>query len=318
MHSSRKIGIVTWDYDPPKGGLGRALQQIADTLGKQNHDVRVLSPSGGTDKEGAWTKRIGLHPAFSVLLLAKLQRWIHKTERDLLLFPCGPGGVWLLRKPKHCKTIAIVYHTYLQQARLVPGQWWKRIFIPFERASLSRADHIFCYAEDTRRVLEEEYGCNPASIHFLPQVIDLDPWLEFDGAKEPGLCVCVARLEQRKGIHFLADLWPCIKEQCPHATLLVVGDGVQAGLIDSLVAKESLSVKRISSLDQRDLIETVHRAELVLCPSYVEGFGLVALEAIAAGTIVIANEVDGLRSLGRQGQTGVCVPVGDSAAWVRA
>lgn len=320
MHSShsRNIGIACWDFDPPKGGLGRALKLIAETLREQGNNVRIATPSGGTDTVGAWTRRVGLHPVYSIVLFFRLRRWITRTGRDLLLFPCGPGGVWLLRKPKGCTNIAIVYHTYAQQVRLVHGQWWKRIFLPFERASLRRADHIFCYAKDTKEVIERKYDIDPGKVHLLPQIADLDPWMESDAIKEPGLCICVARLEQRKGIRFLAEMWPEVKKQRPNARLLVVGDGVQSGIIDRLVSRKDLSVERVSQLNQKELIDAVSRAEILLCPSYLEGFGLTAIEAMAAGTIVLASDTDGLRSLIRNMQTGLLLPIGDSTAWAQA
>jgi len=261
---------------------------------------------------------VGLHPAFSFILLFRVQRWITGTKRELLLFPCGPGGVWLLKKPKGCRTIAIVYHTYAQQIQLVPGQWWKRIFLFFERASLRRADYIFCYAEDTKNVLEQVYGCDPQYVRLLPQIADLDPWLEASTEKKPGFCICVARLEQRKGIRFLTEVWPEVKKQQPGASLLVVGDGVQSGIVDRLASGENLSVERVSFLRQEELIEAVSQAELLLCPSFLEGFGLTVLEAMAAGTLVLASDTDGLRSLVRNGQTGFLLPVGNHAAWTRA
>jgi len=318
MRSSRKIGIVSWDFDPPKGGLGRTLIHMAEVLRKQGYDVRTLTPSGGTDVIGGWTKRGGFHLAFSAVLFFCLHRWIRHTKREIVCFPCGPGGVWLLKKPKACTTVAIVYHTYTQQIRLVPGQWWKRAFLPLERISLRKADAIFCYATDTRDVLVHAYGCKPDCVHLLPQLLDLHPWLVAQGEKEPGLCVCVARMEQRKGIRFLAVLWPHVKKLCPSAVPIVVGEGIQEGRIDRLVAQEHLSVQRIPSLPLRDLIALVRRAELVLCPSYLEGFGLTALEAMAAGTPLLASGTDGLRSLIRHGETGFLLPVADLPAWLHA
>lgn len=309
---------MSWDFDPPKGGLGRTLTHMAEVLRRQGYDVRTLVSSGGTDVIGSWTKHGGFHCAFSAVLLFGLQHWIRRTKREIVCFPCGPGGVWLLKKPKDCTAVAIVYHTYAQQIRLVPGQWWKRAFLPLERISLRKADTIFCYAADTRDVLVHTYGCMPGCVHLLPQLVDLHPWLAAQGEKDPGLCVYIARMEQRKGVRFLAELWPRVKQLCPSAKLIVVGEGIQQGLIDRLAVKKGLSVQRIPSLPLRDLITLVRRAELVLCLSYLEGFGLTALEAMAAGTPLLASETDGLRSLVRHGETGFLLPVADLPAWLHA
>lgn len=318
MKSSRNIGIVTWDYEKPKGGLGRAMQQLAKALRNIDHDIEFDVKTLIPETSHKWTKKFGLHPMFSISLIGSLARWIRKTKRNLILFPCGPGGIWLFRKPKNCITVAIVYHTYLQQVRSVPGQWWKRIFLPFERRSLNIADRVFCYAEDTKSVLEKDYKLPPDKIYLLPQILLLQQWLGASGEKEQGLCVCIARLEQRKGVPFLLDVWKKLQEKSPQANLVIVGDGVQARKVDRIISRDHLSAVRAINLDQEELIALVKRAQLVLCPSYLEGFGLVVVEAMAAGTLVLASDVDGLRSLIDNEQTGLLFPMGDTDAWVRA
>jgi glycosyltransferase involved in cell wall biosynthesis len=60
-------------------------------------------------------------------------------------------------------------------------------------------------------------------------------------------------------------------------------------------------------------------ADLFLLPSLWEGFGLVAVEAMAAGLPVLASEVPGLAEVvGRQGTCGQLLPAGDAGAWQQA
>jgi D-inositol-3-phosphate glycosyltransferase len=67
-----------------------------------------------------------------------------------------------------------------------------------------------------------------------------------------------------------------------------------------------------------DLVELYRRAEAVAVPSYNESFGLVALEAQACGTPVVAASVGGLRTAVRDGYSGVLVDGHDPAVWARA
>jgi len=321
MNSSplSNIGMVTWDYRPPKGGLGRAFQQMqAALVASSPTTVSVLSSTGGTHNSATWTRRFGGHIAFSAVLLFSLQRWINRTARHLLLFPCGPGGIFLLRKPKGCKVVAVVYHTYAQQCRLVPGQWWKRLFVSLERLTLRKADHILCYAEDTRQVLLRTYHLDERRVTLLPQLIPLQPWVPTKTVKDKNLCVCIARLEQRKGVLFLLRVWERVQVQAPQATLILVGDGIQAAKIDRLILRKKLSVQRIPSLPQNELIALVQSARMLLCPSFLEGFGLTATEAMASETLVLASDTDGLRSLMTDARTGVLIEPGNQSAWVQA
>ena len=76
------------------------------------------------------------------------------------------------------------------------------------------------------------------------------------------------------------------------------------------------TVHRVSSLPRGELLQHIARAEVMLCPSYLEGFGLAAAEAMALGTAVIGSDTDGLRSL--LDGNGMLATPGDVAAWSAA
>lgn len=306
------IGIVSADYHPPKGGLGRALQEMADTLRARGRTVRILSQPAS-----AWGRHAG-HLGFSALLPFRLRRWTREEGIGLLLYPVGPGGIFLPHVPSSCLTVAIVYHTYAQQARLVPGQSWKCLFLPWERASLRRARRVLCYAEDTRQALTDIYHLDVRTVHLLPQIFSLAFWSEKSAEpRRPLHCVCVARLEARKGVETVVRAWSLVRSMLPSATLTIVGSGIQASRIDSYIAGDP-SIRRISGLESAELRTELRTASLALCPAYLEGFGLAAAEAMATGTPVIASDAEGLRSLLAHDRTGWLVPARDAEAWAAA
>ncbi len=295
--SEKKIGLVAWDYFSPKGGMGRSLKWIVKTLELSGFSCQVSAPS---------RKIQGGQILFSFLLPFTLDKWIRQNSIGRLVLPVGPGGVFLLRKTS-IPVVSIVYHTYLQQSQLVPGQWWKKIFIPFERRTLKMSQKILCFAADTKRVLIHDHNILEDRIELLPHAIDIDAW-NYSGEKDNRLCVCVARLEKRKGVDVLMHAWPLVIQKIPDATLIIVGRGVMAKKIDSMKIS---SVTRHDSMDQKELQSLVGRAAIALCPAYLEGFGLAAAEAMAAGTPVIASDTDGLRNLVDE-HAGVLVPAGDA------
>lgn len=298
--TEKRIGLVAWDYFSPKGGMGLSLQWIVNTLLVAGYWLPVKSPK---------KKLFGGHVIFSLQLLFTLRRWIKSNSINSLMLPVGPGGVFLMRKPKIPVT-SIVYHTYLQQSRLVPGQSWKKIFIPFERRTLKMSEKILCFAADTKRVLINDYRISEDRIHLLPHAIDIDAW-NYSGEKDNRLCVCVARLEKRKGVDVLMCAWPEVLRKIPDAKLVIVGRGVMAKQVDAQMKKIGSSITRHDSMDQKDLQSLVGRSAIALCPAYLEGFGLAAAEAMAAGTPVIASNVDGLRNLVDE-HSGALVPAGDA------
>ena len=299
------IGILSWDFNPPKGGMGRAMQWMRNALSQGGHTVSV------GDRIVPALFRRGGHLMFSMLLPFVLGSWIRTQKIRFLIVPSGPGGVFLLLRPR-ARIISIAYHTYAQQSRLVPGQWWKRLFIPFERRTFHMADAVLCFCEDTRRVLISDYGMNEQRIRLLPHAVDAE--LPVGVSKQSGLCVCVARCEARKGINVLLRAWPRVIAQIPTARCVIVGDGILAPNIDHEIARLGPSVSRIPSLERAALLSLVASADLAISPAYLEGFGLAAAEAMSLGTTVIAGKTDGLQSLIQDNETGVLFSAGDAGA----
>lgn len=304
--TSESIGILSWDYASPKGGMGVSLMRIADQLRGAGAAVTELSPSPRDGKALLpFTRGVGGHLLFSLLLPFTLARRLAGIR--LLLLPVGPGGVWLLRRLR-VPYAAVVYHTYLQQARCVPGQRWKRVFLPLERRTLRGAAKVLCYCEDTRRVLLDDYGLD--NVLLLPHAVEM---IESAPAKDETHVVCVARLERRKGVETLLAAWPRIKEAVPHARLTIVGRGAGERAIDARIAALR-DVRRLQNLPRADLDSLVARATAAACPAYLEGFGLACAEAMAAGTPVVASDAPGLRGLVAHERTGLLVPPGNAAA----
>jgi len=95
------------------------------------------------------------------------------------------------------------------------------------------------------------------------------------------------------------------------AKLLLVGEGPERIFVQQLVKELKLS-KDVKFLGEQDYLEELLRcADLFLLPSEQESFGLVALEAHAAGVPVIATTTGGLPEVVVEGKTGFLVPVGE-------
>lgn len=292
MSSTHKtIGIVSWDFLHAKGGMGRSMQWMADALSEDAYVV-VGAPSTGLL---SFTKYVGGHLLFSLCLPFVLNRWIKEHHIDLLLIPGGPGGVFLFRKPK-IPCVCSVYHLYAQQSRLVPGQWWKKIFVPLERLTYRSATAILSFNDDTRMILGKIYKIPRDRILSLPHAVS-DAWkVTAPVQKKKGLCVCVARLEARKGVEILVEAWNEVLAAIPDARLLIIGQGIGARAIDKAI-RRMRGIVRIPALLFPDLINLVAQAEVAVCPAYLEGFGLAAAEAMVAGTAVVAADSEGLRCL---------------------
>ncbi len=284
-----RIGMISWDFHPPIGGMGRHVQSLVSGLRKATIDVHVFS------RNDAPSLRVGRNLSFSFFVWLKLNRWIRLHQIDLLHVHTGPGGVLLVSKPS-VPLIVTANHTYAQQSK-IKGQGWKRLLALLERRTLQYADHIICLSPDTALSVQETYGIDSAKITVIPCSVDVSRLQQCDLPleKRKNECVFIGRPDTRKGFDLLSEAWNIVIAKIPDARLRVIGWEEQS--MDSMTFQRNLSDQELGTV--------IGSAHMVICPSRLEGFGLAAAEAIAAGTPVVATNVDGLRSVVQDQKTGL-------------
>ena len=153
-----------------------------------------------------------------------------------------------------------------------------------------------------------------------------EPQLERHLAASAPVLLSVGRLVERKGVHwFLREVAPEFFRRHPGASLVIAGEGPLQAAIEQEVLRAGLGprVLLLGAVDEARKAWLFERCDLVLMPNIAvagdaEGFGLVALEAGAAGRWVLAADLEGLRDAVVQDENGQRLPAGDSVAWIEA
>ncbi len=198
------------------------------------------------------------------------------------------------------------------------------------------ADVVIAATPAEEAQLIELYGADPQRISIVPPGVDLQRFATIS-RKKAKQCVgldrdgqnilFVGRIEPLKGIDTLLQAIGILRERSPHVlnavSVTIVGGDPNADTLDAEMARlqtmrEALGLQElvtfVGSKDQMMLPFYYAASEIVVMPSHYESFGLVALEAMAMGTPVIASEVGGLAHLVRDGVTGYHVPSRDPLA----
>jgi len=184
------------------------------------------------------------------------------------------------------------------------------------------SDHVARFTiargvRDTARVRRVYHGLDP----------DASSSLDRDGLRiraELGIGAAdflvgnVGRLAPQKGQRHLVAAMPLVVERVPTAHLAIVGAGdLEPRLRD--LAREAGVSERVHVLGpRRDVPAFMHAIDAFAMPSIWEGFGIVLLEAMAAARPIVASRVATIPEVVLDGETGLLVPPGDSAALAEA
>jgi phosphatidylinositol alpha-1,6-mannosyltransferase len=133
----------------------------------------------------------------------------------------------------------------------------------------------------------------------------------------------VGRLVERKGVCWFLEA--VLAELGSSYVYVIVGDGPERSRAERIVSERGLGeqVHLLGQVSDRDLETLYGGADVFVMPNVVvpgtmEGFGLVALEAAAAGLPVVASDIEGIRDAVVDGETGLLVAAGDVAGFVDA
>jgi D-inositol-3-phosphate glycosyltransferase len=210
-----------------------------------------------------------------------------------------------------------------------------------ERRIMATAERLIAASPVGKLQMVNLYGADPCRIEVIPPGVDLELFYPRDSsqAKEQlGLCpnqhvvLFVGRIEPLKGIDTLLRAMAVATDEIPNwrdelCVAIIGGDAsvssqsldLEMGRLQELRTELGIEdlVTFLGSREQHRLPDYYSAADVVVMPSHYESFGLVALEAMACATPVVASRVGGLAYTVRDGITGLHVPERDPDALAR-
>jgi D-inositol-3-phosphate glycosyltransferase len=199
-----------------------------------------------------------------------------------------------------------------------------------EARLVAGADRIIAASPVERSQLVADYGATPARVTVVPCGVDTDLFRPGDAAAaravlglDPGpLVLYVGRITPIKGLTTLLDAVRLLRDRGVAPRVLIVGgeadealDGHEAELRRRADALGLSDLVRFTGPQAQERLRTFYvAADVTVLPSYYESFGMVALEAMACGSPVVASRVGGLTTTVADGLTGFLVPDGDAGS----
>lgn len=204
-----------------------------------------------------------------------------------------------------------------------------------ERAGVAEADAVVVCSAAMRAEVCDVLGADPAKVVVVPNAVDPAAWrcapavvraarrrwieqVDVSGpvtapAPDAVLIAAAGRLEWDKGFSTLVRALPALRVACGTVCAVLAGRGSDAPRLRDLAQElEVTDILRIPGwLERRELAALYAAADVVVVPSRYEPSGLVAREAQAAGTVVIATDSGGLPDAVTPGVTGLRIGVGD-------
>jgi phosphatidylinositol alpha-mannosyltransferase len=318
-----KVGIVCpYSLDVP-GGVQAHVVDLGRALRRLGHEVDVLAPadedSDVPDFVTPAGKALGIPYNGSVARLsfgprsfAKVRRWIREHEFDVLHLhePTAPSLAMLALMVADGPIVA-TFHTSTPRSRALSA--FQLVLQPF----LEKITARIAVSALARRVQVQHLGGDAVEI---PNGVDVD----FFAGAEPlpeypragGTVGFVGRFtEPRKGMPVLLGALRRLLPDFPDLRLLVVGRGEESDLREAAWRDLSDHLVLLGQADDRTKAQALRSMDVYCAPNTGgESFGIILTEAMAAGTAVVASDIDAFRRVLDDGKAGVLFPVNDEAA----
>jgi phosphatidylinositol alpha-mannosyltransferase len=317
-----RIGMVCpYSFDVP-GGVQSHVLQLAEVMRARGHEVSVLAPvsphTSLPDYVVSAGKAVPIPYNGSVARLRfgpathrKVKRWLMLGDFDVLHLhePNAPSLSMLALNIAEGPIVATFHTSTTKSLTLTVFQG---ILRPMHEKIVGR----IAVSDLARRWQMEALGTDAVEI---PNGVDVESFASaprLDGYPRPGKTVLfLGRYDEpRKGMAVLLDALPSVVERIPDVQLLIVGRGGEDELRDQ-AGELADHIRLLGQVDDAGKASAMRSADVYCAPNTGgESFGIVLVEAMAAGTPVVASDLDAFRRVLCDGECGRLVPVDDSAA----
>jgi glycogen synthase len=330
--------MVSWEYPPiVVNGIATLVEGLAKELARDGHEVVVLSLRHGARSHVPDDVEVD---GVRVLRASADLPWIPQDDtvasvssaNHQLVGLAGALGSWrpdvihvhdwhaawagdALRKLWNAPLVATVHATEFGRhgGHLPPGEpttissveWWLA----------ERSDGVICCSQFMRREVLDGFELSPDHVRLVPNGVTPDDWAPPPDERierEP-LVLAWGRVKYAKGFQALSTAMAVVRQRVPNVRCVIAGRGPYLPELQLQVDVEGVGdvVQLAGHIPDAQLRRLLHRAGCAVIPSLYEPFGVVALEAMAAGAPVIAARTGGLAEIVANSDAGLLFEPGN-------
>jgi phosphatidyl-myo-inositol dimannoside synthase len=308
--------LDSWKTSPHEGsGTAVGIGGLAAGLRTLGHHVQVLRPDPTPGDDPTAEELLQRRITFNLGLDGRLERL---GPFDLLV-GFDIDGVFLRAGP-HRPLILGLKGVAADEARFARGR--DRAVLEtlarFEARNAATSSLVVVPSRYSADVVSRAYGIPRSSIAVVAEPLDGAPWAELPTrarltSPEP-VILSVAHQYPRKDTVTLVRAMSLLQDRHPSVRLRIIGGGPELPALHALVGTLKLEdrVTLEGAVPENEVVRQAYaQADIFALPSRQEGFGIVFLEAMAAGLPVVAARAGGVPEVVVEGETGLLVPPGD-------
>jgi glycogen(starch) synthase len=346
-----RVMLLSWEYPPVMvGGLGRHVHALATSLAAAGHRVTVVTRhAAGAPleelRDGVRIVRAPEDPPTFPLATPALLAWtmafnhaltraaLHASATDA--FDVIHAHDWLvthtavtMRDHLGVPLVATIHATEAGRHQgWLPGEL-NRCIHTVEWWLGHEASRVVACSEYMRWEIGRLLELPESNIEVIPNGVDAPVWRATPSAVaavrkrfagDGPLIGFAGRLVYEKGVQHLVHAVPELRDRHPGLRLVIAGDGPHRSELQAEIGRLSLEpAVSFAGFVGDELPATFAATDAVVVPSIYEPFGMVALEAAAAGAPLAVSHTGGLAEIVKPGVTGVTFPAKDPAALASA
>jgi phosphatidylinositol alpha-mannosyltransferase len=339
-----KIGIVTEYYYPTLGGIQEHVHHFARAAREAGHDVRILAPAvqdrlastnrplrpfDALDDRRADEENGVIRVGDSIPLLsggsiarASIGKGLSQRMTDILRAerfdvlhahsPLMPTLPLVVLRASDCANVG-TFHSDFERNLLFFAL--RRVLQPY----LDRLDAAIGVSETALRGLRRYFT---APWRVIPNGVDVSMFAS--GKKRPEFddgrlnVLHVGRFDPRNGIDRVIGAWVGVRRAGTDARLILVGDGPLRPMYEAMVPPDlRTDAHFVGFVESCERPSYYASGDVLICPAVGGTFGIIVVEAMAAGCAVVAADTPGFRNVMKDGAQGFLVDVDVDPTCVR-